>query len=144
MVDSEFPVSEATIAYFLEFSENARADYFGPDRVAPPTLLMTATRGPIWEPGQAEPEPYYLALHVPLEAPKSINLSIEFEFDKPLRPGDRVRRQSTIADIIPKTLRLGEGFIVVEHIDYWNQGGERVGRLINSLFRYTKAEALSA
>ncbi|WP_246272007.1 FAS1-like dehydratase domain-containing protein [Amycolatopsis acididurans] len=144
VIESEFSVSEASIAYFSEFSENGRPDYFGSDPIAPPTMLMTATRGSAWRPGQEVAVPYYFALDVPLDAPHSINLSIEFEFGKPLRPGDRVSRQSTIADIVPKTLRLGDGFIVVEHIDYWNQNGERLGRLTNSLFRYTKKEAVRA
>jgi hypothetical protein len=142
VIESEYCVSEAAIAHFLEFSENARAEYYGPERIAPPTMLQTAARlDPVWKPEVGEVEPYHLSLQLPLNEPNSIGLSVELEFGVSIRPGDRVHRQSTIADIIPKTLRLGDGFIIVEHIDYWNQSDEWLGRLINSAFRYGSNKA---
>jgi len=145
VVPGPYPVSIATIGYLAEALEDERLAgqvASGGVFAAPRSFVTITSRVPNWRPKHVTgPESFMQAMLVPLPADSGVNLGVDQYYFAPLMPGDTLSSQSTITEIIPKRMRLGDGFIITENIDHINQKGVVVARTVNTLFRFLKGSA---
>jgi acyl dehydratase len=87
----------------------------------------------------AEPE-----LDVPTLGEKAINLSTTWEFFRPMRIGDRLWKQASIADVFVKPIRLDPKAVwVVNETRFYNQNDEMVALSRNMGLRHRSPEEVA-
>jgi acyl dehydratase len=119
----------------------ARASRWG-SIVAPPTMLQTWTfpdrrTTPAPEPGPDEAEAELLAALQARGYTGTVATNSEQTYLEPVRLGDRLRSQATIAEIAgPKQTSIGEGWFVTLDTEYSRDDGTIVGTQRFRSFRY--------
>jgi acyl dehydratase len=143
------PVNASMIKFFASVVEDANPCYWDEGfageewggRITPPSMLVHWVLPPPWSPG--EPDWGYLAApilmtEVPLPGDSLINISIDYEFRRPVRVGDKLRMVEELVDVSEqKTTRIGTGHFVTTSATFLAQGDEVVGTQTNVLFRYS-------
>jgi acyl dehydratase len=109
--------------------------------IAPPTMLQAWTMHDRRQAPYPEgPESAEAALMAALAArgyTAAVATNSEQDYARPLRPGDRVSSQATIAEVAgPKQTALGEGFFVTLRIDYFDGDEQLVGTMLSRSLRY--------
>lgn len=154
-------VNQAMIRHWCEAMGDANPVYTDPQAaaasvhggiVAPPTMMQAWTmRGFTgqWAPGSDTREPFEVfALLTELGYPAVVAVNCEQNYERYLRPGDRIHHTSRIESIsAEKTTALGTGFFVTELEEFHDQQGEKVGDMRFRVFLYRapeRAESTSA
>jgi acyl dehydratase len=112
--------------------------------IAPPTMLQAWTmhdrrQAPLPE-GPESAEAELMATLTDRGCTGVVATNCEQAYVRPLRPGDRVSSQSTIADVAgPKSTALGEGFFVTLQTEYRDAAGLLVGTMRSRSLRYRPA-----
>jgi uncharacterized OB-fold protein len=125
--------------------------------VAPPAMLQAwCETGPLlnhYPPGSTDAYPYEALKLIEAHGyPSVVAVNSELEFDRYLRPGDRLHYTTTLDAISEeKTTALGTGFFVTFRMTYYVQhtGGrtaddEEIGRLLFRVFKFRPAVRDSA
>jgi acyl dehydratase len=140
---SPAPVDEGAIRAWCNALGDSLPSYRDSTRgiVAPPTMLQAWTmhdRRQAPEPEVTDfAEAELLAKLTAWGCTAVVATNCEQSYVRPLRPGDRVTSQTTIADIVgPKRTALGEGFFVTLQTDYFDGAGEQVGTMRFCSLRY--------
>src|SRR5690606_25450729 len=75
-----------------------------------------------------------------VELSNADNATEEWEFYKPVRPGDTVLSHGTIEDaVVKRSRKLGECVLIKEGMRFTNQRGELVAKLASYSFRFNGA-----
>jgi acyl dehydratase len=118
--------------------------------VAPPTMLQTWTFPdrrvePAPEPGPDQAEAELLAELRERGYTGTVATNCEQTYLEPVRPGDRLRSQTTIAAVSgPKRTSIGEGWFVTLQTDYTRDDGTAVGTQLFRSLRYRAARRSTA
>ena len=110
--------------------------------VAPPTMLQTWTFPdrrvvPAPEPGPDQAEAELLAELRARGYTGTVATNTEQTYLEPVRPGDRLSSQTTIAAVAgPKQTSIGEGWFVTLQTEYTRDDGTAVGSQLFRSFRY--------
>ena len=99
-------------------------------RVAPPTFVYSIYDAEI-------------VLGTPTNC-QPIHVAAELEFDRPVRLGDRITAQARLRDVVDRqTAKAGRAAMQFGEIEYFNQHGERVARVIQELAILVRGSGLS-
>jgi hypothetical protein len=118
--------------------------------VAPPAMLQVwCMEGPVtnnYPPGSTTDNPYEALKLIEAHGyPAVVAVNSELEFDRYLRPGERIHYTTRLDSIgEEKTTGLGTGFFVTLIMTYFSQqpaGDEKVGRLLFRVFKFRPASA---
>jgi len=122
--------------YGTNIAPGVMADYFAGDGTWP-----SWAGGPdISERMKADPE-----LDVPTLGDRAINLSTTWEFLKPIKVGDRLWSQPSIADVYIKPIRLDPKAVwIVNETRFYNQDDELVAISRNVGLRHRSPEEVAA
>lgn len=140
----DVPVNKSMIQYYCTSIQDGNLSYWNDDFakeywggcIAPPGMLQTWTIPFQWRPDGAKAIST-MAFEVPLPGDKLINVSTEFEFLSPVREGDFINMQDTLAELSElKTTKIGRGYFITTVAEYRNQRGCCLARNTNILFRY--------
>jgi acyl dehydratase len=143
------PVNASMIKFFASAAEDANPSYWDEDfaeevwggLISPPSMLLHWLLPPPWSPG--EPSGGYLApqilmSEVPLPGDDLVNISVDYEYRRPVRVGDVLRMVEELIDVSPeKTTRIGTGHFITTSATFLAQGDEVVATQTNVLFRFT-------
>lgn len=113
--------------------------------VAPATLAPLLANPGYWHPGDplffAPDAPYHggwLHMDLPNPYPNTVNATSQWEYHEPLYPGDKLHGEWAVAEIKPRTTRLGEGIFLTYEINLWKQTDELVAVNRNTIFSYER------
>jgi len=143
------PVNASMIKFFASAAEDANPGYWDQDfaehawggLISPPAMLVHWLLPPPWSPG--EPSGGYLApqilmSEVPLPGDSLVNISVDYEYKRPVRVGDVLHMVEQLVDIsAAKTTRIGTGHFITTTATFLAQGDEVVATQTNVLFRFT-------
>lgn len=109
--------------------------------IAPPVMVDYFAGNGAW-PRAAEAVP---VLRPPTRGDRLINLNQTMEFLKPVRVGDHLSRQTVVADVYEKPIRLDPKAVwTVMETRITNQHGELVATIRNTLLTHRTPEAVAA
>jgi acyl dehydratase len=109
--------------------------------IAPPVMVDYFAGGGAW-PRATEAAPM---LRPPTRGDRLINLNQTMEFFKPVRVGDYLARQTVVADIYEKPIRLDPKAVwTVIETRITNQDGELVAIIRNTLLTHRTPEEVAA
>ncbi|MBM3133134.1 MAG: MaoC family dehydratase [Chloroflexi bacterium] len=141
-------VSEAMIRHWCEALEDpnplytddefAKASEYG-GVVAPPTMIQAYCVPPLWPPYEGPPPPIFKAVQRCVDAgyPATVGISHEYEFLRPLLPGDEITFQLKFVSVsAPKKTKLGTGYFLTSQYTYRNQRHEIVCRQWMTVYQY--------
>jgi len=141
-----YPTNEAMARFWCEMVEDPNPIYFDDayarstwlqGTLAPPAMLYTWGRPPVWPPVERESLVDQLALE---DCPVTVAVNAVQQYFVPLRYGDRLTMTSHIESIgDEKTTRLGTGHFVSTVETFRNQLGEVVGTHAFTFFIYRPA-----
>ena len=145
-VDAPYAINEPMARFWCEMVEDANSIYFDEayarrtwlqGTFAPPAMLYTWGRPPVWPPVERESLVDQLALE---DCPVTVAVNAVQQYFVPLRYGDRLTMTSHIESIgDEKTTRLGTGHFVSTVETFRNQLGEVVGTHAFTFFIYRPA-----
>ena len=131
---------EDTNSLFLDPDYAATTEYGGV--IAPPVMGEYFAGAGIWPPVTDAPR---LVNAVPTRGARFINMNQTLEFTRPVRVGDRLSGQTTIADVYEKPIRLDPLAIwIVAETRLTNQAGELVTLVRNTLLVHRTPEEVAA
>lgn len=111
------------------------------DVIAPPVMVDYFAGNGAW-PRSAEAAPM---LRPPTRGDRLINLNQEMEFFKPVRVGDKLSRQTVVADVYEKPIRLDPKAVwTVIETRITNQDGDLVATIRNTLLSHRTPEDVAA
>jgi hypothetical protein len=149
-VAAPYAVNEPMARHWSEMVEDANPIYFDDayaretwlqDKFAPPTMLFTWGRNPVWPPSERTPAVDTLELE---GCPTTIAVNAVQEYFLPLRYGDTLTVTQRLESLSEeKTTRLGTGHFVTTVDTFRNQHGQIVGTHTFTLFTYRPASATS-
>jgi 3-methylfumaryl-CoA hydratase len=112
--------------------------------VAPVSLTPLWAMPAYWTPGQ--PQMFAPGLpqktggirtdDIPAIYSKGVNSATDWEYFEPLYPGDMLEGNWRLAEIKPRTTRLGEGVFLTTETTIFKRTGELVAKNRNTSFRY--------
>jgi acyl dehydratase len=127
--------------------EYGRSSEYG-DNIAPGVMAdYFAGDGtwPSWNGGHELPNRGNRELDVPTLGDRAINLSTTWEFLKPIKVGDRLWSQPSVADVFVKPIRLDPNAVwVVNETHFYNQDDELVAISRNTGLRHRAPEEVEA
>ena len=127
--------------------EYGRQSQYG-DNIAPGVMAdYFAGDGtwPSWNGGQALPDRGDDELDVPALGDRAINLATTWEFLRPIRIGDRLWSQPSVADVFVKPIRLDPNAIwIVNETRFYNQDDELVAISRNTGLRHREPAEVEA
>lgn len=141
------PVSRTLVWQWCSAMGDSNPLYLdGKEVVAPPTMMqMWAFRDVHGEyaPGSTDKDVYeVLAKLDGLGFSATVAVSYDQTYHSYLKEGDRVHNYSSIVKITDQTsTRLGDGYFVTEHAEYFNQDDECFGEANVTYFKYRPPEA---
>lgn len=117
--------------------------------VAPSTMVFSYGLPAYWSPvdGHAKigDEPRQIPIPVIFDVPAPCTLSfasnIDMEFHEPMYVGDTITRTSRLLSIKHKELRVGKGAFMTQEDTYTKQEGERVAKVLLTIFRFVPPKA---
>lgn len=120
--------------YGSTIAPSVMADYFASDGT-----------WPSWNGGQELPSRGDPNLDVPTIGDRAINLSTTWEFLRPIKVGDVLWSQPSVADVFVKPIRLDPNAIwIVNETRFYNQDDELVGISRNTGLRHREPEEVEA
>lgn len=142
------PVCRAMIRHWCEAHEDPNplyaddacaraAGYRG--IIAPPTMIQAYCTPRLWPSEEVSPTPIYRAVELCASAgyPATVGISYEYEFLRPVYPGDRITFQLKLESVSPeKQTRLGTGYFITSLYTYRNQHGETVCKQWMTVYQY--------
>jgi len=145
-VAAPYEINKAMAMHWCEMVEDANPIYFDDayarstwleGTFAPPAMLYTWGRQPVWPEAERETAVDQLAFD---GCSKTVAVNAVQEYFQPLRYGDTLTVTSTIKDVSDeKTTRLGTGHFVTTMDTFRNQDGQVVGTHTFTLFQYRPA-----
>ena len=100
---------------------------------------------PNWNGGPDIPAPDNEDVDVPVIGDRAINLSTTWEFLKPIKIGDRLWLQPSIADVFVKPIGLDPNAIwIIDETRFYNQDDELVAISRNTSLRHRAPEEVEA
>ncbi len=130
-VDPEYGKSSS---YGDNIAPGVMADYFAGDGT-----------WPSWNGGHELPSRGNDELDVPSLGDRAINLSTTWEFLKPIKVGDRLWSQPSVADVFIKPIRLDPNAVwIVNETHFYNQNDELVAISRNTGLRHRAPEEVEA
>ncbi|MET9662270.1 OB-fold domain-containing protein [Streptomyces sp. NPDC006510] len=134
------PVNEPMIRHWCEAMGDDNPAYWGPDAVAPPTMLQAWTMGGLS--GHTDRSEAYEELFGLLDGAgytSVVATDCEQEYLRPLRPGDRITFDAVIESVSGrKTTKLGTGYFVTTRMDV-RADGEPAGTHRLRILKYAPA-----
>jgi acyl dehydratase len=145
-----YAINEAMARHWSEMVEDANPIYFDEayarttwlqGTFAPPAMLFTWGRHPVWPPSDRKPAIDTLNLD---GCPTTIAVNAVQEYFLPLRYGDTLTVTQRLESLSnEKTTRLGTGHFVTTVDTFRNQHGQVVGTHTFTLFTYRPASQSS-
>jgi uncharacterized OB-fold protein len=134
------PVNAPMIRHWCEAMGDTNPAYFGPDPIAPPTMLQAWTMGGLsGHQGRTGAYDELLSLLDASGCTAVVATDCEQEYLRPLRPGDQVTFDSVIESVSGrKTTKLGTGYFVTTRTDV-RVGGDLVGTHRFRILKYAPA-----
>jgi uncharacterized protein len=113
------PVNAPMIRHWCEAMGDTNPAYFGPDAIAPPTMLQAWTMGGLFgHTGRTRAYDELLGLLDEAGYTSVVATDCEQEYLRPLRPGDEITFDSVIESVSEKkTTKLGAGYFVTTRTD---------------------------
>ena len=100
---------------------------------------------PSWNGGHHPPSRGDASLDVPTIGDRAINLSTTWEFLRPIKVGDRLWSQPSVADVFVKPIRLDPNAIwIVNETRFYNQDDELVAISRNTGLRHREPPEVEA
>lgn len=124
--------------------------HYASGEVVPPAMLQVwCMEGPQtnhYPPGSTTENPYEVLKLIEAQGhPAVVAVNSELEFDRYLRPGERIYYTTRLDAVGPeKTTALGTGYFVTLVMTYWSQregGDEKVGQLLFRVFKFRPTQA---
>jgi acyl dehydratase len=154
LVEGPDEVNEAMIRHWCEMVEDANPlytdqEYAGNSEygsvISPPSMLTAWGYPRWWPPAEMPPDIGPAQLDLPLgDVSLPAVISVTEEYLLPVRPGDRIKYNTTLDDISPlKRTRLGVGHFITTTNHYYNQRDELVGTTQYVLLMYRLEDQLS-
>jgi hypothetical protein len=137
-------VSKPDIRHYCEIIEEDDTHYSKIDwknKNAPPAMIMAWTMPPYWSPDPKEPiEPHELAMKSLDKAgfDNAIGLSLDQEFLKPVKVGDRLSYKVKLADVSSEEIetKMGNGYQVALVYTIFDQNGEMISKHNYTLLKF--------
>lgn len=137
------PVSPTLVRYWCEAFEDSNPRFWSEkNMIAPPGLMTSVCRLPYWPVDPSIDQRGIIGMvGDALALPESIVKTVDFEFDRDLRIGDRVRCVERVISISEqKTTRIGSGHFVRMERSYEDQEGGVIGRAVLDFFKYARSQ----
>jgi hypothetical protein len=133
------PIDLYSVRHFCELVEDADPRYrgtAGPDPLAPPGSLMIWCAPSSQGLDEAAPEPPRLHRRIPLPGERLIVTEVDTIYRSRIRIGDRLAYRERVAEVTPRTTRLGDGFSIRIERHYQRDDGTPVAVETTTCFRY--------
>ncbi len=131
----------------LHYDDETAKQYGYDGVIAPAPMAISAALPPYWNFGDPlttiEDPPKkapFEGSRLPSPGTRDFATDYEFEFFKPLEPGDVVYSEAKVIKILPKKLRVGDGAFITMQKEYRNQKDELLAIGINTIFKFDPAE----